>query len=73
MPSALVINQYFAADKKAIEQLEADKEAIAAQLTEMKEGHFAEDGYFADYDKVNIHPKKSGQAPNKAHKRFNAE
>ena len=60
MPSALVINQYFAADKKAIEQLEADKEAIVAQLTEMTEEHTAEDGYFTNYDKVNKYPEKIG-------------
>lgn len=60
MPPALVINQYFAADKKAIEQLEADKEAIVAQLIEMEEEHTAEDGYFTNYDKVNKHPENIG-------------
>lgn len=53
VPPALVVNRYFSADKKAIEQLEADKEAIAAQLTEMEEEHTVEDGYFAEFEKVN--------------------
>jgi type I restriction enzyme M protein len=39
--------------KQAIEKLEADKEAIANQLTELEEEHSAEDGFFAELDKVN--------------------
>ena len=53
VPKALVIDRYFNTEKKALEQLEADKEAIAAQLTELEEEHSGEDGYFADLDKVN--------------------
>ena len=33
--------------------MEANKEAIATQLTELEEEHNAEDGYFANLDKVN--------------------
>lgn len=53
VPKALVIDRYFLTEKKAIEQLEADKEAIATQLTELEEEHNTEEGYFADLDKVN--------------------
>ena len=53
VPKALVIDRYFLTEKKAIEQLEADKEAIATQLTEQEEEHNTEDGYFADLDIVN--------------------
>lgn len=60
VPKVLVIDRYFLTEKKAIEKLEADKEAIATQLTELEEEHgstgspqAAEDGYFADLDKVN--------------------
>lgn len=53
VPKTLVIDRYFATEKKAIEQLEADKEAIASQITEMEEEHSGEEGYFADYDRVN--------------------
>ncbi len=35
--SQLIIDRYFLTEKKAIEQLEADKEAIALQLTELEE------------------------------------
>ena len=53
VPPSLIIDYYFADDKAAIEQMEADKEAAAAQLTELEEEHSGEDGLFADYDKVN--------------------
>jgi type I restriction enzyme M protein len=53
VPKTLVIDRYFLAEKKAIEKLEADKEAIATQLTELEEEHSTEEGYFADIDKVN--------------------
>ncbi len=51
--SQLIIDRYFVTEKKAIEQLEADKETIATQLTELEEEHNTEEGYFADLDKVN--------------------
>lgn len=53
VPKVLVIDRYFLTEKKAIEKLEADKEAIATQLNELEEEHSAEEGYFADLDKVN--------------------
>jgi type I restriction enzyme M protein len=53
VPKTLVIDRYFLTEKKAIEKLEADKEAIATQLTELEEEHSTEEGYFADLDKVN--------------------
>ena len=53
VPKSLVIDRYFLAEKKAIEKLEADKESIASQLTELEEEHGGEDGYFADLEKVN--------------------
>jgi type I restriction enzyme M protein len=53
VPKTLVIDRYFLTEKKAIEKLEADKEAIATQLTELEEEHSTEDGYFFDFDKIN--------------------
>jgi type I restriction enzyme M protein len=53
VPKHLVINRYFLEEKQAIEQLEADREAHAAQITELEEEHGGEEGFFADYDKVN--------------------
>jgi hypothetical protein len=60
IPKTLVIDRYFLTEKKAIEKLDADKETIATQITELEEEHgsagspqVAEEGYFADLDKVN--------------------
>jgi type I restriction enzyme M protein len=53
VPKVLVIDRYFLSEKKAIEKLEADKEFIATQLTELEVEHSTEEGYFADLDKVN--------------------
>lgn len=53
VPKSLVIDRYFIKEKKAIEQLVADKETIATQLTELEEEHNTDEGYFADLDKVN--------------------
>lgn len=53
VPKALVINRYFDEEKEAIAALEAEKESIASELTEMEEEHSAEEGYFAELEKVN--------------------
>jgi type I restriction enzyme M protein len=53
VPKYLVIDRYFLAEKQTIEKLEAEKEAVANQLTELEEEHYTEDGYFAELDKVN--------------------
>ncbi len=53
IPPALMIDCYFKAEKEALEALEAEKESIAAQLTELEEEHSGEEGYFSDFDKVN--------------------
>lgn len=49
----LLINRYFLTEKLAIEQLEADKEAIATQIAELEEEHSTEEGFFAELEKVN--------------------
>lgn len=53
VPPSLVIDHYLKDEKRKLDQLEADKEAIAAQLTELEEEHSGDEGYFADFDKVN--------------------
>ncbi|WP_298352834.1 type I restriction-modification system subunit M [Runella sp.] len=53
VPKTLVIDRYFTAEKNTIAALEAQKEALIAQLQELEEEHSGEDGFFADYDKVN--------------------
>ncbi|HJH31030.1 MAG TPA: type I restriction-modification system subunit M [Methanosarcinaceae archaeon] len=44
VPKQFVINRYFADEKKAIEQLESDSDAISHQKEEMEEEHSGEDG-----------------------------
>jgi type I restriction enzyme M protein len=53
IPRALLIQHYFTAEQTAIEELEASRDALAAQLEELEEEHSAEEGYFTDFDKVN--------------------
>ena len=53
IPKPLLINRYFNTEQKAIEQIEADRDVLAAQLEELEEEHSGEEGYFADFDKVN--------------------
>ena len=52
VPKYLVIDRYFLAEKKAIETLEAKKEAISIQISELEEEHSREEGYFAEWDKI---------------------
>ena len=53
VPKSLLIGRFFLAEKQAMEELEAEKETIAAQLTELEEDHSGEEGCFAEMDKVN--------------------
>ena len=48
IPATLVISRYFAADQAAIEQLEAERDAITRQMEELDEEHGGEDGLLAD-------------------------
>ncbi len=43
-PKQFVINRYFADDKKAIEQLETDRDGIIRQIEEMEEEYSGEEG-----------------------------
>ncbi len=53
VPKDLVINRYFKTEKEALESLQAEKETIASELTELEEEHSSEDGYFGEMEKVN--------------------
>ena len=48
IPNPLIVRRYFAAEAAAIEQLEADRDAISRQMEEMDEEHGGEDGLLAD-------------------------
>ena len=53
IPKSLLIQHYFQKEQNLLNQLEADKEGLAAQQEELEEEHSGEDGYFADFDKIN--------------------
>ncbi len=53
IPKRLLINRYFATEQKGIKELEVSRDAIAAQLEGLEEEQSGEEGYFADFDKVN--------------------
>lgn len=53
IPRKLMTARYFAKEQKAIDEKEAYKESIAAQMAEMEEEQSGENGHFADLDKVN--------------------
>jgi type I restriction enzyme M protein len=48
IPPALIVARYFAAEQSAIEQREAERDAISHQMEEMDEEHGGEDGLLAD-------------------------
>jgi type I restriction enzyme M protein len=56
LPKYLVINKFFQPEKKHIEKLEADREAIKQQITELEEEHAGEEGLLSeaknDKDKI---------------------
>lgn len=53
VPKELVINRFFKEEKQAIEAMEAESETLAGQLAEIEEEHGGEEGYFAEFEKVN--------------------
>jgi type I restriction enzyme M protein len=53
LPVEIIIKKYFKEDKEVLEKLETQKESYATQLQELEEEHNTEDGYFADFEKVN--------------------
>lgn len=52
IPKNLVIARYFEKEQQAINDLEADIENLAAQLTELEEEHGGEEGLFSELDKL---------------------
>ncbi len=48
IPASLIVARFFADDAKAIEQLEADRDAISRQMEELDEEHGGEDGLLGE-------------------------
>ncbi len=53
IPKSILISRYFDSQQKAIDQLESDRDAIAAQIEALEEEHNSEEGMFSALDKVN--------------------
>ena len=53
VPKSLVVARYSPREQAAIDQLATELDGVAASLAEMAEKHGAEDGAFAELDKVN--------------------
>jgi type I restriction enzyme M protein len=56
LPKYLVINKFFQSEQKQLEKLEADREAVKQQITELEEEHAGEEGLLSeaknDKDKI---------------------
>lgn len=53
IPKPLIVARYFSQEQAALDQLQADVEAVEAQLVELAEEQGGEEGVFADFDKIN--------------------
>lgn len=53
VPKSLVIARYFPSDKAGIEELQGTLDKLSQALEELIEEQSGEEGYFADFDKVN--------------------
>lgn len=53
VPKALIVARYFADEQAAIDELEMELQTVTTSLTELEEEHCAEEGAFAEFDKIN--------------------
>lgn len=53
VPKPLMVARYYQKEQAIIQDLTTQLEATTAQLTELEEEHGGEDGFFAEFDKVN--------------------
>ncbi len=53
VPAWLVVNEYLATEKAALDALEAQRESLMAELAELEEEHSGEEGFFAGFEKLN--------------------
>lgn len=53
IPPALIIQEYFSKEQKAIDDLEAQAETLNAAMDELREEQGGEEGYFGDLEKIN--------------------
>ncbi|NOR48634.1 MAG: type I restriction-modification system subunit M [Methanosarcinaceae archaeon] len=53
VPKYLVTNRYFASEMQSLEELEAKLDNASREIEELIEEHSGEEGYFADFEKIN--------------------
>lgn len=53
IPKALIVARFFAEEQAAIDRMQANFEAVTAQLVDLEEEHSGEEGAFSELDKVN--------------------
>jgi len=53
VPKYLVINRYFTSEKQAIEELQAKLDNTSREIEELIEENSGDEGYFADFEKIN--------------------
>lgn len=53
VPKYLVINRYFAGEKQAIEDLQVKLDSASREIEELIEKNNGEEGYFAEFEKIN--------------------
>jgi type I restriction enzyme M protein len=53
VPKYLVVNRYFPNDKKTIDGLVINRDAVSQQLLELEEEHGDEEGFLGQFEKVN--------------------
>ncbi len=53
VPRPLIVARYFAKEQAAIDQIEAEWEAVVARIAELEEEHGGDDGAFSELDRVN--------------------
>lgn len=53
VPKYLIINRYFAGEKQAIEDLQANLDTASREIEELIEENSGEEGYFAEFEKIN--------------------
>lgn len=53
VPKELVVGRFFLPEQQAIDELTAESDTVAGQISEMEEENGGDEGYFAELDKVN--------------------
>jgi hypothetical protein len=53
VPTELIVSKYFSAGKDALDKLNAEREGVIPEQSELEEEHGGEDGAFSELDRIN--------------------